>query len=120
MTNKNKVGVLGGGSWATAIIKMLSENLNNINWWIKNKNSVSYIKQHQYNPKYLTKTQLNLEKLNITSDINDVVSKSDILILAVPSVYLTETIDSISLDIKELRPTSLTPKDVGTETPSRS
>ena len=100
MTNKNKVGVLGGGSWATAIIKMLSENLNNINWWIKNKNSVSYIKQHQYNPKYLTKTQLNLEKLNITSDINDVVSKSDILILAVPSVYLTETIDSISLDIK--------------------
>ena len=100
MEKKQIIGVIGGGSWATAIIKMLSENLSYINWWIKNKDSVRHIKKHKHNPKYLSRTKLDLKKLNITSDINDVVEKSDILILAVPSVYLVETMDLINLNIK--------------------
>ena len=100
MEKKQIVGVIGGGSWATAIIKMLSENLSYINWWIKNKDSVRHIKTHKHNPKYLSRTKLDLKKLNITSDINDVAEKSDILILAVPSVYLVETMDLINLNIK--------------------
>ena len=54
METVNSIAVVGGGSWSTAIVKMLMENTSSINWWVRNKDSVNYIKENKRNPKYLT------------------------------------------------------------------
>lgn len=99
--NKKNIGVIGGGSWATAIVKMLCENVNSINWWMRNEDSISHIETYGHNPNYISDAELKKEKLNISSDINSVVENSDYLVLAVPSVFLKSTLDSLNVSLKE-------------------
>lgn len=88
--NINKIGVLGGGSWATALIKLLTESdyASHINWYIRNEENVNYIKKYRRNKDYLSSVKLDLNKLSLCSDINFVVEKSDLLIIAVPSAFI--------------------------------
>lgn len=92
--------MIGSGSWGTAIIKMLSENISSINWWVRNKETLNYIKSYNKNPKYLSNVELNLSKLRLSSDINEVFKSSDYLILAVPSSFLNSSLKNITCDIK--------------------
>jgi glycerol-3-phosphate dehydrogenase (NAD(P)+) len=104
MSNESKIAVLGGGSWATAIIKMLSENVskeNSINWYMRNEESIEFIKNHKRNPQYLSSVELDTSKLVLTSDINQAIDESDILIFAIPSAYLKNAIKKINVDLKE-------------------
>ncbi len=88
MITKNRIAVVGGGSWATAIVKMLCNNSQKINWWIRNPETVEYIKKYKHNPKYLTSIEFEIEKLNIDSSLKKIISDSDIIIMAVPSAFL--------------------------------
>ncbi len=90
--NINKIGVLGGGSWATALIKLLTESdhANHINWYIRDEENVSHIKQYGRNKHYLSSVDLDLENLSLCSDINSIVEKSDLLIIAIPSAFIKE------------------------------
>mgnify|MGYP000374135090 CR=1 FL=1 len=99
-----KVGVLGSGSWASAIVKMLCENLDSINWWVRNEKSAEHIMEYGHNPKYLTSVNFKTEKLNIYTDIDEVISKSDIVVLAIPSAFVVNAFEkySINLDGKKL------------------
>lgn len=99
-----KVGVLGSGSWASAIVKMLCENLDSINWWVRNEKSAEHIMEYGHNPKYLTSVNFKTEKLNIYTDIDAVISKSDIIVLAIPSAFVVNAFEkySINLDGKKL------------------
>jgi len=104
MSNESKIGVLGGGSWATAIIKMLSENVskeNSIFWYMRNESSIKFIEEHRRNPKYLSSVELEPEILVLSSDINEVISNSDILIFAIPSAFLKTAIQEIKVDIRD-------------------
>ncbi len=88
MTKKSfKYGIIGSGSWATAIIKILSENLEEINWYVRNKNNVDYIYKNHHNPNYLSSVELDIKKINATNDINTICNNSDVLIIAVPSEF---------------------------------
>ena len=91
---KKCIGVLGSGSWATALIKILSENNLNLNWFIRNPESIDQIKSFGRNPKYLSYVDLNLDKLKISSDINKVIYDSDILIVAIPSPFIESSLIS--------------------------
>ncbi|UTW68234.1 NAD(P)H-dependent glycerol-3-phosphate dehydrogenase [bacterium SCSIO 12643] len=99
-----KVGVLGSGSWASAIVKMLCENLDSINWWVRNEKSAEHIMEYGHNPKYLTSVNFKTEKLNIYTDIDEVISNSDIIVLAIPSAFVVNAFEkySINLDGKKL------------------
>ncbi|MGY8988883.1 MAG: NAD(P)H-dependent glycerol-3-phosphate dehydrogenase [Flavobacteriales bacterium] len=99
--NKKNIGVIGGGSWATAIVKMLCENVNSINWWMRNEDSIIHIETYGHNPNYISDAELKKEKLNISSDISTVIENSDYLVLAVPSVFLKSTLDNLSVSLKE-------------------
>ena len=88
MTNDLKFAVIGGGSWATAIVKMLCENLDQICWYMRNDDAIAHIKKFHHNPNYLTSVELHTEKLVLTSDINDAVKYADFLIFAIPSAFL--------------------------------
>ena len=91
---KKCIGVLGSGSWATALVKILSENTLNLNWFIRNPESIEQIKSVGRNPKYLSYVDLNLDKLKISSDINKVIYDSDILIVAIPSPFIESSLIS--------------------------
>ena len=99
--NKKNIGVVGGGSWATAIVKMLCENVNSINWWMRNEDSISHIETYGHNPNYISDAELKKEKLNISSDINSVIENSDLIVLAVPSAFLKSTLNNLNVSLKE-------------------
>lgn len=92
-----KIAVLGGGSWATAIVKILTENLDVVNWWMRDADSVAYIKKFRHNPKYIQSIQFDPEKLNINSDLQKIIDQSDIIIVAVPSPFLAKAFDEVEL-----------------------
>lgn len=99
MINNPKVAVFGSGSWATAIVKMLSENLDQVGWYIRKEATLEYIKEFEHNPNYLSSAELSIKKLNLSSDINELVSYADILIFAIPSAFLKAELDKITVDI---------------------
>jgi glycerol-3-phosphate dehydrogenase (NAD(P)+) len=98
----SNVGVIGGGSWATALVKILSNNVSNINWWMRSQETVDYINKYQHNPNYLSSVELLPEKVLVSTQIKEVISKSDILVLAVPAAFIEEALASINpTDLKD-------------------
>lgn len=102
MSTHPKVAVLGGGSWATAIVKMLSENLDEIGWYMRSVYALEHIKRNKHNPNYLSSAELHPEQLKLSSDINETVKNHDYLIFAIPSAFLKSELDKLteSLDGK--------------------
>lgn len=101
MTNKLDIGILGGGSWATAIAKMLTENNESINWYIRSSKTISYIKEHRHNKDYLSTVQFDIDKLKLDDNINNVVERSDILVIAIPSAFLKKALDQVVVSFKD-------------------
>lgn len=95
--SKPKVGLVGGGSWATAIAKMLCKNHQQINWWVRDQNLIAALLKHKHNPNYLSSVEFNPQQLNLTTDINELVSGSDWIILAVPSIHLESCLQNLNV-----------------------
>lgn len=93
-------GVLGGGSWATAIVKMLAENQEEVRWYMRNSEAVSYIKKEKHNPKYLSSVEFHTEQLQLTDDMNAVVQHSDVLIFAIPSAFLHRELQKLTVSLE--------------------
>lgn len=96
--NQISVGVLGSGSFATAIVKMLLENCKLVHWCVRNEFVKGAIELRGHNPAYLTSVGFNVKNLKITTDINELVSNSDIVVLATPSIYLSDAMDKMTCD----------------------
>lgn len=96
MSTDPKIAVLGGGSWATAIVKMLSENLDNIGWYMRSVYAVEHIKRNKHNPNYLSSAELHPEQLDLSYDINETVKNYDYLIFAIPSAFLKSELDKLT------------------------
>ncbi len=100
MNINSKIAVFGGGSWATAIIKMLSENLENVGWYMRSAYAIEHIKRNKHNPNYLSSAELHPEQLDITDDINKIAKKYDILIFVIPSAFLKSELDKLSVSLE--------------------
>lgn len=96
-----KFAVLGGGSWATALIKMLTENLDNVIWYMRNPDAIGYIKIQGHNPNYLSSVALDLDTLQLTNTIDTAVSEADILIFAIPSAFLESELRKLTVPITD-------------------
>ena len=90
--NKN-IGVLGAGSWGTALVKMLSENCDKIFWYSRNDIQIKKIIKTKKNPKYLKDLEIDTDKISISSDLNLIIDNSDILIIAIPSPYIEKSLN---------------------------
>lgn len=99
MKQKPKVAILGGGSWATAIIKMLLENVDDINWYMRSTEKINFIKQHKHNNFYLSSVALDTNKIALFNDISKTVENADILIFAIPSAFLKDALQNLKVDI---------------------
>jgi glycerol-3-phosphate dehydrogenase (NAD(P)+) len=99
MIKNPKIAVFGGGSWATAIVKMLCENLNEVGWYMRNQNAIDYIKINEHNPNYLSSAEFDVSKLFLSSDINEMATYADVLIFAIPSAFLSEELNKLTKSV---------------------
>ncbi|QDP84306.1 glycerol-3-phosphate dehydrogenase [Chryseobacterium sp. SNU WT5] len=90
------VGVVGSGSFATAIVKMLVENCKVVHWCVRNEFVKGAIELRGHNPTYLTSVSFDLDRLKVTTDINELVSACDVIVLATPSIYLSDAMDKMT------------------------
>ncbi|MCW3071180.1 MAG: glycerol-3-phosphate dehydrogenase [Bacteroidetes bacterium] len=93
-----QIAVIGGGSWATAIVKMLCNNSSQIHWWLRSNTVVEHIRKYKHNPNYLTSVEFDTNKLLLNTDLKDVVAKADVLIMAVPSAFLKEALSGLTAE----------------------
>ena len=100
MTENIKFAVIGGGSWATAIAKMLCTNLPEIAWYMRNEDAIEHIKTQFHNPNYLSSVEFDTSKLKLTSDINEAISYADYIIFAIPSAFLSGELEKLTQSLE--------------------
>ncbi|MBW7866804.1 MAG: NAD(P)-binding domain-containing protein [Brumimicrobium sp.] len=93
------IGIIGGGSWATAIVKILTENVNQLNWFIRDENAIEYIKKYGKNLKYLQSVDLKVDKLKLSNDLVEVIKNSEIIIIATPSAFLVSLFEDFPIEL---------------------
>jgi len=94
--NDKTIGVLGSGSFATAIVKMLTENSKIVHWCVRNEFVKGAIELRHHNPTYLTAVNFNVKHLHLTTDVNELVTACDIIVLATPSIYLADSLEKMT------------------------
>ena len=85
-------GILGSGSWATALAKILCEQNDPLFWYLRNENTIAHLQQKGSNPSYLQNVSFNPNQLKLSSNIREVVKHADTLILAIPSPFLHQSL----------------------------
>jgi glycerol-3-phosphate dehydrogenase (NAD(P)+) len=93
------VTVIGSGSWATAIVKLLCENSKKIGWYIYEKEIIEHIELHHHNPKYLSAVDFDTDNLILTNDINKAFQLSESIIIVIPSAFLNTQLKRLNVDI---------------------
>lgn len=96
MSENAKFAVIGGGSWATAIAKMLCVNVTQIAWYMRNTNAIEHLKLQKHNPNYLSSVEFDTNKLILTNDINQAVAYADYIIFAIPSAFLSDELEKLT------------------------
>lgn len=93
--------MIGGGSWATAIVKMLSDNETpkEIYWWMRNEEAINHLQKYKHNPNYLSSVEIRLPDNHISNDIVDLIRQADYIILNVPAAFLKETLKDVTPEI---------------------
>lgn len=94
------IGILGGGSWATAIAKIVLDKEERINWYIRRDDRIDEFKRLGHNPAYLTSVHFDVNRIGFSSDINKVVKESDTLIMVTPSPYVKSHLKKLHADIR--------------------
>jgi len=100
MSQNLKFAVIGGGSWATAIAKMLCVNLPEISWYMRNDAAIEHIQKYKHNPNYLSSVEFDTTKLKLTNNINEAIEYADYLIFAIPSAFLNAELEQLTVSLE--------------------
>lgn len=95
-----KIGMIGSGSWATALVKIFLNNTN-VNWYMVEEGAISYMKKHHHNPNYLSSVEFDVSEISFFDDINKLVEATDVIVFAIPSAYFKVAIEKITVDISK-------------------
>ena len=101
MKRHPKFAVLGGGSWGTALVKMLCENQEEVHWYMRNPEAIAHIREHGHNPNYLSSVTFDTQCLRLTDQIDTAIEAADILIFAIPSAFLERELSKVTTPLKE-------------------
>ncbi|MEY4521756.1 MAG: hypothetical protein RIT10_941 [Bacteroidota bacterium] len=99
MEKQRKIAVIGGGSWATALVKILCNNVPQVNWWMRNQAAVDHILNFRHNPNYLQSVEFDLDKVKVSTDLVATIEEVDIVIIATPSAFLTKMFEGFPTEI---------------------
>ena len=95
------VAIIGSGSWATALAKIVMHNASEINWHIRKQETIDEFVEIRRNPNHLEWAYFDVSRIHFSADLNTVIEQSDILVLAVPSPYLKQSLDEITVDMSQ-------------------
>ncbi len=95
LAKHSSILVIGGGSWATALIKILSQNKSPLSWWMRDQSAIEHLKEHSHNPKYLQSATFDTQRIEISEDLLQLVTSAEIIIIAVPSAFVHGTLKHI-------------------------
>ncbi len=101
MNPYKKIGLIGNGSWATAIMKLLTNHNKNIYWHIRKQDDLDFLKENSRNPRYLSELEFNNNKIIYSTDINEVVSNSEVIYFVVPSAFLHDFTKGLTVDLSK-------------------
>ena len=101
MTEKPKFAVFGGGSWATAIVKMLCENLDEVGWYMRSTYAMEHIKKEDHNPNYLSSVEFKVSQLKLSNDINEMIEYADYLIFVIPSAFVETELKKVTVSLED-------------------
>lgn len=96
-----RVGIMGGGSWATAIAKIISMTQTDFNWYMRRPEQIEEFKKFGHNPSYLTGVKFDMNHVRFFDDINEIVENCDTLILAIPSPFLKQHLQKLKAPLKD-------------------
>lgn len=94
-------GILGSGSWGTALAKILTDSGQSIYWWNRSDAAIQQFKARHHNPQYLPSAKFDIKQLTLTTDPNEVVKNSDTIVIAVPSAYALDALNQLDKNIFE-------------------
>ena len=94
-------GILGSGSWGTALAKILTDNGQSVNWWNRSEAAIQQFKIRHHNPQYLSSARFDINQLFLTTNAADVIKKSDTIIIAIPSAYAIDALNVLDKNIFE-------------------
>lgn len=95
----DKVGIIGSGSWATALAKLLTENNHQVNWWFRNSNASTAFQKNKHHPKYLSHLHFDLSSVTFSDSVDFVVEDSALVLVATPSAFVKDALDELPDDI---------------------
>lgn len=94
-------GILGSGSWGTALAKILTDNGQTIHWWNRSETAIQQFRARSHNPQYLPSARFNISQLKLTTDADEVIRHSDVIVIAIPSAYTIEVLEKLPAGIFE-------------------
>ena len=92
-------GILGSGSWGTALAKILTDNGQTIYWWNRSEEAIKHILSRHHNPQYLPTAHFNVDQLKLTTNRAEVIENSDCIIIVVPSAYAADVLNGLDKNI---------------------
>ena len=101
MFDCGKIAIIGGGSWATAIAKIIVNKTHHIGWYMRRDDRIEEFKRLSHNPAYLTSVHFNMDEVYFTSDINKITQEYDTLVFVTPSPYLKNHLKKLKTRIRD-------------------
>ena len=101
MTLPGKIAIMGGGSWATALAKIVLSTQDKINWYMRRDDQIQDFLQSGHNPSYLSAVEFDIERIHFYSDINKTIEESDTLIFATPSPFLKQHLNKVKTSMRD-------------------
>ncbi|MEO6669425.1 MAG: NAD(P)H-dependent glycerol-3-phosphate dehydrogenase [Ferruginibacter sp.] len=92
-------GILGSGSWGTALAKILTDNGQSIHWWNRSEEAIQHFKTRFHNPHYLTSARFDIGKLQLSSNAGEVIKNADCIVIAIPSAYALDVLSTLDKNI---------------------
>jgi glycerol-3-phosphate dehydrogenase (NAD(P)+) len=96
-----RYAMIGSGSWATALAKLILNNQESISWYVRDDEMIDQINRTQHNPYYLSAVKFDPKRIRMSSDINEIIAESDVLVFCVPSAYFLKEAESIKLSLED-------------------
>jgi len=94
----NKIGIIGEGSWGTALLKILQQNGHFVNWLVRDQEIRSYITKNYHNPNYSSDVEIDMERCALFDSVNDLISACELVFLVLPSAYTEEVLKELSIE----------------------
>ncbi|MBN1950724.1 MAG: NAD(P)-binding domain-containing protein [Bacteroidales bacterium] len=100
MKADTRIAILGGGSWATALAKLIMNNAQHISWYLRSEESIRFMRKYGHNPKYLTSVILDTGRITFSSDLGEIIQNNDLLICAIPAPFIEESLSQFPVSFE--------------------